>query len=254
MKVLIVEDEGLPARRLRKMLEELDPKIEVVDITSSVAGTRQWLQKNETPDLIFLDIELADGRCFDLFKDIPAAAPVIFTTAYDEHALKAFEVNSIAYLLKPVKEEDLSNALTKFSNLQDAQLVGAINNIEHLVKQIAIAPAGYRQRFLVKTGQRMVSVDTAEAAFFFTRNSVSFMVMLNQQKAILEYTLDELEGMLDPQLFYRVNRQYIVSHAVIKAVHPWFNSKLKLELTIRVDDDIIISREKAAAFKQWMGA
>ncbi len=255
MKILIVEDEGLAARRLKKMLEDADSRLEVLDICSSVAGTVKWLEQHTAPDLIFLDIELADGQCFELFRHIRPATPVIFTTAYDEHALKAFEVNSIAYLLKPVKEEELRTALNKFKNLQEAQLADVISNIEHLVKQIASPDAsGYRQRFLVKTGQRMISVDTRQAAYFFTRNSVSFMVTQNQQKVIVEYTLDELETMLDPRYFFRANRQYIIAHNSIRAIHPWFNSKLKVELSQPVDDDIIISREKSAVFKQWMGA
>ena len=255
MKILIVEDEGLAARRLKKMLEGADSKAEVLDICSSVAGTVKWLDQHAMPDLILLDIELADGQCFELFRHIHPATPVIFTTAYDEHALKAFEVNSIAYLLKPVKEEELRAALHKFRNLQEAQLTDVINNIENLVKQITVRGAsGYRQRFLVKTGQRMVSVDVGQAAYFFTRNSVSFMVTQNQQKAIVEYTLDELETMLDPRHFFRANRQYIISHDSIRAIHSWFNSKLKVELSQPVDDDIIISREKSAVFKQWMGA
>jgi len=255
MRILIVEDEGLAARRLKKMLEDADSKLEVPGICSSVAGTLKWLDQHPAPDLIFLDIELADGQCFELFRHIRPVTPVIFTTAYDEHALKAFEVNSIAYLLKPVKEEELRSALHKFKTLQEAQRADVISNIENLVKQIA-APdtSNYRQRFLVKTGQRLISVDTRQAAYFFTRNAVSFMITKNQQKSIVEYPLDELEAMLDPALFFRANRQYIISHDCIRAIHPWFNSKLKVELSQPVDEDIIISREKSAAFKQWMGA
>lgn len=253
MQVLIVEDEILLARQLRKLLLDIEPSAQVLAITQSVEETVAWLNGHPAPDLILTDIELADGKSFDIFQQTEVEVPVIFTTAYDEYAVKAFKVNSIDYLLKPIKEEDLQAALEKFKR-SDKQLA---NNrmLSELVKalQSEQQPVGYRNRFLVRHASRLVSIDAADIAYIFSENGYSFLRTVQNVKYIIEYKLDELEGTLSPKDFFRANRQFILHHKSIMAVHPWFNQKLKVELHPATDEPIVVSRDKAAQFKAWMG-
>jgi two-component system response regulator LytT len=256
MEVLIAEDEKLLARRLQTMLEEIDGNIHVKGFTGSVKDTLKWLSENGQPDLIFMDIELADGQCFEIFEKANIQVPVIFTTAYDEYTLQAFKVNSVDYLLKPILKEDLKRAWEKFISLHYKKEKSSYS--EHLQSLLNKINTGnktkYRERFLVKKGQKMISVDTDAIAYITIRNAVSFLITRQKQKFPVDYTLDEIEDMLDKRIFFRVNRQFIISHDIIIAVHPWFNSKLKIEINQPVDEDIIVSREKSAAFKEWLGA
>lgn len=256
MDVLIIEDEGLLARRLKAMLEELDSSIRIKGMLSSVKDTLDWLAGHEQPDIIFMDIELADGRCFDIFEKTTIQAPVIFTTAYDEFTLKAFKVNSVDYLLKPVTKEELKRAWEKFLAIHYKSNSNALREqFRNLLKSIAPGVKNkYRERFLVKKGQKMISVDVGDIAYVTIRNSVCFLVTREKQKLAVDYTLDEIEEMLDEKKFYRVNRQFILAHDIIVAVHPWFNSKLKVETSVPADEDIIVSRERSASFKEWLGA
>ncbi|MEJ0104335.1 MAG: LytTR family DNA-binding domain-containing protein [Bacteroidota bacterium] len=256
MNVLIVEDEGLLARRLKNMLQEMDSSIVITGMTGSINSTIEWLKENEKPDLIFMDIELADGRCFDIFNAVPIATPVIFTTAYDEFALQAFKVNSVDYLLKPVKKAELKQALDKFKTYYQLQENSIVQNLQQLIHEMTV-PADkkqYRNRFLVKSGQKMISVETGEAGYFTIQNTINFLITKEKQKFIIEYSLDELEQMLDPEYFFRVNRQFIIAHDIITAVHPWFGSKLKVDISLPSEENIIVSRQKANLFKEWMGA
>lgn len=258
MKVLIVEDEILLAKQLKNMLQELEPGLEVAGQTNSIETTVAWLQANKDPDLVFMDIELADGQCFDIFSHVTVKCPIIFTTAYDEYALRAFKVNSIDYLLKPVISLELKNALHKWRTLyiekqQHIEKQQPVVPIEALLKELKVT-VHYRERFLVKQGQKLVSVNTSDVAFFFARNALSFIITRANQKFVIDYTLDEVEQLVSPSQFFRANRQFIVSHDMITAVHSWFNGKLKLEVRLPMDDEIIVSREKAPVFKDWMGA
>jgi len=256
MDVLIIEDEGLLARRLQTMLEEIDSGIRIKGITNSVNGTLKWLSENKQPDIIFMDIELADGQCFEIFEKANVQVPVIFTTAYDEYTLQAFKVNSVDYLLKPITKEELKRAWEKFMTVHYKNKQPAYS--EHLQNLLDSIHSGnkneYRNRFLVRKGQKMVSIDVNDIAYVTIRNSVCFLVTRQKQKFTVDYTLDEIEGMLDAKRFFRVNRQFIISHDIIISIQPWFNSKLKIEIDPPADEDIIVSREKAAPFKDWLGA
>jgi two-component system, LytTR family, response regulator len=254
MKVLIVEDEILLAKQLKSLLQELEPELEIDGQTNSIDTTVQWLQQNEEPDLIFMDIELADGQCFDIFSQVIVKCPVIFTTAYDEYALRAFKVNSIDYLLKPINSQELKKALLKWRDLY-IERKQPIVSLEALVKQLkGSVGSNYRERFLVKQGQKLVSINTTEVAYFFSRHALSFLVTRSNQKFVIDYTLDELEQVISPNQFFRANRQFILAHDMITSVHNWFNGKLKLEIRLPLEEDIIVSREKASIFKEWMGA
>ncbi|MGN6297970.1 MAG: LytR/AlgR family response regulator transcription factor [Ginsengibacter sp.] len=251
MKILIVEDEILLAKELRKMLLSIEPSAEICGTTQSVEETVQWLKQNNQPDLVMMDIELADGQSFDIFKEVQLESPVIFATAYDEFAIKAFKVNSIDYLLKPIKESELRVAIEKFKKTKQHQpisMLELLKKIEQLGNQ-----RGNRSRFLIKQGQKMVSIDISEVAYFYSENKCTFMRTNQNQKYIIDLTLDELEKELAPQQFFRANRQYILSGKSIVSIHSWFNQKLKAEVNPPTEEHIIISRDKANAFKAWMG-
>lgn len=256
MRLLIVEDEQLLARQLTKLVATLEPEAVIAGQTASIESTVEWLHDHVAPDLILMDIELADGQCFDIFHRFPVKSPVIFTTAYDEFALQAFKVNSIDYLLKPIQVEDLRTALHKWRELRTAPVTAPLAGINALVNDLVKARdnGAYRDRFLVKQGQKMFSVNTGEVAFFHAKNTLNFITTRARQKFLLDYTLDQIEQLVAPKDFFRVNRQFILAHDVITAFHPWFNGKLKVDLSLPVDEEIIISREKAPQFRAWMGA
>lgn len=253
MQVLIVEDEILLAKRLQKLLLETEPSATVLAILQSVEETVDWLQHHPEPDLLLMDIELADGQSFDIFQQVTVRTPVIFTTAYDEYAIKAFKVNSIDYLLKPIKQEELKVALYKFKT--SVASIPTQQGMEKLLVEIRKAQLlpDYRNRLLIKQGQRMISIDVADIAYVFSENGFSFLRTHQNQKYLTEYTLDELEESLSPKQFFRANRQYIISPSCVVAIHTWFNQKLKVEVKPATDENIVISREKANAFKVWMG-
>lgn len=254
MKLLVVEDEQLLARQLIKLVKELRPDAEVTGQTNSIESTVVWLSKNEKPDLILMDIELADGQCFSIFQRADITCPIVFTTAYDEFALKAFTVNSIDYLLKPIKKEDLNRALNKFDLLISEKGNAGVKSLKSFVDKMILNPRQYRERFLVKQGQKMVSIPIEEIAFFSAKNTLNFIHTKSKQKFVIDYTLDEIEEMVEPNNFFRANRQYILLNDIITEIHPWFHGKLKIEISLPVEDEIIISREKASSFKEWMGA
>ncbi|WP_020599072.1 LytR/AlgR family response regulator transcription factor [Spirosoma panaciterrae] len=276
MTILIIEDEEPTARKLQRLLGDIDSTLSVVGMTGSVDESVAWLKSNPMPDLIFMDIELADGQSFEIVNQVPITSPVIFTTAYDEYAIKAFTVNSIDYLLKPIKEEEVRNALTKLQRLRQvltlpAQTDGksaletSLANLLQQFRQIAEAPndsgytatrplpASFRDRFLIRQGQRLFSVNVHEIAYFFSRNKLSFLKTHDSQEWLVDYTIDELAHMLDPQQFFRLNRQVIAQLEAVDKVHLYFNGKLKVSLLPAFDDDVVVSRDKAGELKRWLG-
>lgn len=254
MKVLIVEDETLLAKQLKKSVEEIEPQAQIVAHTTSIQTTVSWLETNAPPDLILMDIELADGQCFEIFKLVTIKTPVIFTTAYDDYTLQAFKVNSIDYLLKPINKVELEAALHKFKEVRNVPPRDFSGDMQLLIHQLrGLSTIEYRDRFLVKQGQKMVSIDIEDVGFFSAKNTVVFLTTKEKQKFIIDFTLDEIEGFTNPRKFFRANRQFIISHDVIIAVHPWFNGKLKVDINIPLEEEIVISRDKAPLFKAWMG-
>lgn len=253
MNILIVEDEELAQKKLQKTLAAVDASARVVGITDSIQSTVEWLQTNNNADLILMDIELADGQSFEIFNQIDVKAPVIFTTSYDEYALKAFKVNSVDYLLKPVQTEDLQAALTKYKKLAAAK-AGDVN-IEAIVKQIQqqLQPKEYRKRFLVKHAQKLVSVDVEEVAYFYSDGRLNFFKTADGKKYVVDYTMDELEEMLDPATFFRISRSFYVSVNAVEKIEDYFGNRLMLQLTPVVDKEALVSREKVTDFKKWMG-
>jgi two-component system, LytTR family, response regulator LytT len=253
MNILIVEDEELAVKKLQKTLASVDPTANVVGVTDSIQGTVDWLQNNTSADLILMDIELADGQSFEVFNQVEVKAPVIFTTSYDEYALKAFKVNSVDYLLKPVQTEDLQAALTKYKKLTESRKPDI--NLESLVKQIQqqLQPKEFRKRFLVKHAQKLVSVDVEEIAYFYSDGRLNFFKTLDNKKYVVDYTMEELEDMLDPDKFFRISRSFYVAIEAIEKIDDYFGNRLILQLKPAVDKEALVSREKVSDFKKWMG-
>lgn len=259
MDALIVEDEDLSVRRLRKLLTETAPDLLISGVTDSIEETVEWLRNNQKagradPDLIFLDIELSDGQSFEIFNRVQVTSTIIFTTSYDEYALQAFKLNSIDYLLKPVHRDDLQRSLQKYENMRALPAEDWLEGIKKLLEGFQkTSKKEYRQRFLVKQGQKMLSIEVSEIAYFFTEERYSFFVTDNNQKLLVDYTLDELADVLDPTRFFRINRGMMVTHKAVDKIDPYFGSRLALSLRPSHNKEALVSREKVGDFKHWMG-
>ncbi|MEM9023786.1 MAG: LytTR family DNA-binding domain-containing protein [Bacteroidota bacterium] len=253
MDVLIIEDEAPAFRRLQQLLTELDAGIRIVEVIDSVRDAVAWLNTHPMPDLIFMDIQLADGVSFSIFDQVTISRPVIFTTAYDEYTLQAFKVNSIDYLLKPLSREDLERSLAKLADMKRAFSDEPAQNIKDLLQTLQPESSTHRSRFLVKQGQRLVSIPVEDIAYFFARDGLIFLRTVKDNKYLVDFTLDDLAQELDPKEFFRLNRQVMASYRCIKDVHYYFKGKLKVELTPAFSEEVIISREKAPAVKKWLG-
>ena len=256
MKILIIEDEELAVKKLHKMLIGIDDSIEVIANLDSIESSVEWLENNETPDLIMMDIELLDGQSFEIFNRVKVKSPVIFTTSYDEYALKAFKVNSVDYLLKPIQREDLAAALNKYRQMFAAPAASQPSiNMDMLVKELQqkLQPKEYRKRFLVKNVQKLVSVETDDIAYFYSDGRLNFFKTTDNKKYVVDYTMDELEDMLNPQDYFRVSRSFYVSVACISKIDDYFGNRLILQLQPATDKEVLVSREKVMPFKKWMG-
>ncbi len=250
MKLLIIEDEIHNANRLQLMLKEIDPEITIAGVLESVADSIEWFDKHDEPDLILMDVRLADGLCFEIFSARTITAPVIFTTAYDEYAIRAFKVNSIDYLLKPIHKAELGAALTKYEQLAGSSMPDpAISNLVDIIKKQGVA---YRSRFLIQVNDGYKTILVKDIDYIYSEFKITHLVLHNNVVQALPYTMDELEEQLDPNVFFRANRQHIISIHTIKDIHNFFNGKLKITLSKHPEAEIIISREKAGIFKQWL--
>lgn len=253
MTILIIEDEAPASRRLQRLLSELEPTAEIAGSLESVEASVEWLKKNPAPDIIFMDIQLSDGLSFEIFSSINVDSPVIFTTAYDEYAIQAFKVNSIDYLLKPIDTSSLSASIEKYKKIRDVYSVQyRANEIAGLLKSLTPTHPVYKSRFLVKSGASMLVIPAAEIAYFFVDNKITYMVCRSGKKHLTDHSLEELEELLDPEFFFRANRKFIVHIDSIESVSPAFGGKLKLKLSQKTDEDIVISRERASAFREWL--
>lgn len=253
MKVLIIEDEAPAFRRLQKLLEELDPELEIVEVFDGVKESVKWLNHHQCPDLIFMDIQLSDGLSFEIFEQVQLSKPVIFTTAFDEYMLKAFKVNSIDYLLKPINKEDLQRSLDKYRNLKLQFSESEPPSIQELIKNIRLDDRKFKSRFLVKMGEKMMSVETEDILCFMAKSGLVYLLTKGGKKYLMDQTLDEIIRELDPEKYYRANRQHILNYTAIAAIHKFGKSKLLVETTFEHDEQIVVSSEKATAFKQWLG-
>jgi two-component system response regulator LytT len=259
MNIVIVEDESIAARRIGKMVQALDSNTNIQAVLDSVAATVQWLRHNPAPDLLLLDIELVDGQSFEIFTQVEVQCPVIFTTAYDEYAIRAFKVNSIDYLLKPIQEKELGQSLQKLRSLKKlyTDKAPASLNVEALLQELREQSNSQtkesRDRILVKQGQRMFPVATTDVAYFFTKDKLNYVRTKANKQYLIDYTLDQLEKSLNPGKFFRANRQYIIEFSAVDRVHQYFQSKLKVELVPKPEEEVVISRERASEFRLWLG-
>jgi DNA-binding LytR/AlgR family response regulator len=254
MQVLIIEDEAPAWRRLKSLIEQISPEMKVLEVIESVEAAVKWLKHYPNPDIIFMDIQLADGLSFEIFEQTVVKSPVIFTTAYHEYTLKAFKTNGIDYLLKPIKPEELQQSIEKFKALKNQfmEQSGLNINLESLLQSLKINQKDYKTRFLVKLGERLISIQEEEIAYFLADSKIVLLITRDNKKYAVDYTLDQLEGLLNPANFYRLNRQYIVHFQAITSISTYFNGKLKIHLKTEVKEEVLVSREKSTEFKQWL--
>jgi len=252
MRILIVEDEELAVKKLLKTLAATGVAADIVGTTDSIKSSVQWLQENPAPDLILMDIELADGQSFEIFNLTQVKSPVIFTTSYDEYALKAFKVNSVDYLLKPVQSDELQAALNKFTQLKNTK---QDISIESLVKELQqkLQTKEYRKRFLVKHAQKLVSIDVEDIAYFYSDGRLNFFKTTDNRKFVVDYTMDEMEEMLNPEKYFRISRSFYVSIDSVDKIDEYFGNRLILGLKPVLDKEALVSREKVSEFKKWLG-
>lgn len=251
MKVIVIEDEIPAATRLGKLLKLISDDIDVVEKLDSVAAAVHYFQSAAAPDLIFMDIQLADGLSFDIFSQVHINTPVIFTTAFDQYTLKAFKVNSIDYLLKPIDENELRLAVEKYQQLYHKK---PNDYSDKLMKMLAEMNMGkYRERLMVKRGQQLSFIKTEATAYCYADGKLCYAVDFSNNKHLLEINLSQLEEQLHPGKFYRINRHLLVNIDAIKKVHTWLGGRLKLEISPATTTETVVSRERVNGFKEWLG-
>jgi DNA-binding LytR/AlgR family response regulator len=250
MKALIIEDEEFAARRLENMILECDKAIQIVGKLQSVQESVEWLKSNPHPDLIFLDIQLEDDLSFSIFDKVQVKSQIIFTTAFDEYAIKAFKLKSIDYLLKPINQQELSQAIAKYKDWNSSSNLVIDSN--ELRKLLMPHKQEYRERFSVTVGEKLKSINVEDIAYFFSTSGITFVVMNTKSQYSIDVSLDTLKEQLDPKEFFRINRQYLVKLKAISNVHVFPKSKLKLDLNPVSTEDIFVSIDKVAEFKRWM--
>jgi two-component system LytT family response regulator len=248
MKTIIIEDESVAAQALQSLIREINPEIEVVAMLQTIEESVEWFEENTMPDLVFMDIHLADGSSFAIFEKVEITCPIIFTTAYDEYALKAFEVNSIDYLLKPIDKADLERALNKYKNLaahtDKASLEGLLTQMGNLKKK-------YKSCFLIPERDKLIPLATSNIAYIFIDTKTVKAISMDGHTYYLSQTLDDIMAQLDPEVFFRANRQFIISRASVKDLSVWFGNKLAVNLIVPVPEKIIVSKARVGEFKNW---
>ena len=247
MKTLIIEDERLAAERLISMLQHVAPDVEIIGCLESVEDSVNWLTQHPSPDLIFMDIQLDDGISFEIFDAIKTDAPVIFTTAYDEYAIRAFKVNSIDYLLKPVEENALSEALSKFRKMYS--ITANYSKLSNVVNQLS---PSFKTRFFVKIGLRFISIPVEDVACCFVVERCSFLKVRSGKEYAIDYSLDQLQKKLDPEVFFRISRNYIINIHSVTEIISYSTNRLKVVLEDFKKEDVIVSRDNVASFKRWL--
>lgn len=252
MKLLIIEDEAFAADALEKMILGIRPDSEIMEKLESVVESVEWLKLNRHPDLIFCDIHLSDGSSFEIFKHVEVRCPVIFTTAYNQYAIEAFQVNSVDYLLKPIKQEELARGIRKYEDLKQESLSNELGNLQKLLLESAPGKKLKKSRFMVKSGQTIKTISSTDVAYFLAEEGVVLLVTFDGKRYVINYTLDQLDEQLEDKTFFRANRQLIVNIRAVKEVHPYFKGRLHLMVEPRIKSDQIISSSKASSFKEWL--
>ncbi|MFM2327397.1 MAG: hypothetical protein RIR31_1599 [Bacteroidota bacterium] len=251
MRVIIIEDEIPAAKRLTKLLHSYNNDIEIVQQPDSVEASVRYLSATQNIDLIFMDIQLADGLSFDIFEKVNITTPVIFTTAFDQYTLKAFKVNSIDYLLKPIDENELYTSLDKYRQLYPKTQNNFSDKILKLMQDMNAVK--YKERLLIKRGQQLSYLKIESTAYCFADGKLCYAVDFNGSKYLLENNLSQLEEQLQPDNFYRINRHLLVNIEAVKKVHTWLGGRLKLEVCPATTAETVVSRERVNGFKEWLG-
>jgi two-component system, LytTR family, response regulator LytT len=251
MRILIVEDELPAQKRLVKLVQEVIQESEIAGTCSSVESAIAWFREYPMPDLVFMDVQLADGRSFEIFDDVQVSAPVIFVTAYDQYAIDAFRVHSIDYILKPVTRESLEQAWEKLGAMRKT-LAGPADYREKL-QGIQGGARSWKKRFVIRFGEHIRTIPTEEVAYFYTEHKVNFLVSRDGRKLPVEFNLDHLESMLDPEQFFRINRQYIIGIQSIAEMRAFTKGRVLIHMNPPAQHETIVSVERSAAFKQWLG-
>jgi two-component system LytT family response regulator len=251
MKAVIIEDEEVAAQALALLLEELYPDVTVLATLQSVEDSVEWLQSHAAPDLLFMDIHLSDDSSFAIFDRVAVTCPVIFTTAYDKYALRAFEVNSIDYLLKPIHQANLRRAIEKYRNLPAAKGIDS-HALATLLDSIRREKAVYKSYLLVSDRDKLIPLAVKDIAYIYIDIKLPVAVTYDKRRHYLTPSLEELAAQLDPDAFYRANRQYIVARAAVKDVSTWFGNKLAVNLTVPAPEKIYVSKARAREFKEWL--
>lgn len=252
MKVLILEDEQPAVDHLTALLKAYDKTIEISAVFDSVKDVVLWLQSQPSPDLIFMDIQVADGLCFDIFGQVEVQSPVIFTTAYQEYAIRAFKVNSVDYLLKPIDFTELKNAIEKYTRLftpeddKPSLHPGIIESVKKMLEK------PYKNRFVIKVGEHLRSVSTDEIHYFFSSDKTTQICTCENRVYIIDYSLDNIMELVDPEIFFRINRKCIVNRNAISDIVVYSSSRLKIKLKTETDEPLIVSRDKVNDFKEWL--
>lgn len=252
MDVLIIEDEQQAAQRLETLVRALIPNVNILAKLDTVKRSIEWFNTNPHPDLVFMDIQLADGISFGIFDQCEVRSPIIFTTAYDEYALKAFKVNSVDYILKPVDKSELELAIKKFNSLTKTEN-GHSKLLSNIGEAIKLLTKKFKSRFVVKVGEHLRTIEVSDIQYFFSQDKTTFCVTREGRSLILDFTLEQLEEMVDPERFYRINRKYLVASDAIQDIIHYTNSRLRLVLKGSQDNDIIVARERVQDFKSWLG-
>lgn len=250
MKAVIIEDERLAADLLKNIIKQLDEDIEIITTLQTIEDSVEWLNNNEHPDIMFVDIHLADGSSFSIFEKTEVRCPIVFTTAYDEYALKAFEVNSIDYLLKPINKDDLQRALNKYKNFKgDNKDIDYKKFVNRFLSEGNVN--NYKEYFLVPERDKLIPLAAKDIAYIYIDLRLIKAVTFSGKVHYLNQNLDEIMNQLNPKKFFRANRQYIVAHESIKDVSMWFGNKISLNLVIPTEEKIIVSKARVSEFKNW---
>ncbi len=249
IKTLIIEDEEPAAVRLSSLLKGIDPQIQIINVIDSVERAVEWLSIHPHPDLLLLDIQLADGLSFDIFKSVSVDSFVIFTTAFDEYAIKAFELNSIDYLLKPIDKPRLSAAIDKYKKIKQPTPAFSITDLLAAMEQ---KKGSFKKRFLINMGSRIKSVETNDIALFYVLEKNAFLTTVEGKNYPVDFSLDKLEELLDPELFFRINRQQIIHYKAIDRITVFSKSRIRIEPNLKTDQELLVSTNKSHEFRQWL--
>ncbi|RLD60901.1 MAG: DNA-binding response regulator [Bacteroidetes bacterium] len=249
MRILIIEDEQATANRLKNMVLELRPDAQICEIIDSIEAGVEWYKNNEQPDLVLQDIQLSDGSSFDIFEEVKVEAPIIFITAFDEFAIQAFKLNSVDYLLKPVKKDELERGFEKFREIYQKE---AKQEFDYASLAKLITKQEYQKRFVVRFGQTIKAIAVEDIAYFFSQTGGTFFKTFEDRTYPIDMSLDKLEPMLDPLIFFRINRQFIVNFNSIKEMYSYSKSRVKIELKPSCEFDAIASTDRSGSFKKWL--